>query len=699
MTKPSISNFGVIGQMPMQPYERYLTTAYDEGMSLLQRVNKILMELNKIGQVTDSMLAEWQTIFDWVMGEGLVDAVADKLALWLADGTIEGMVDDEVKALIGDLEQEFTFDIETLQPQYLTHLNGIRNAVNQSINVDTVGGHIYTTQSDSLVPEGFYINKLTPSGQFVSAMHFPQGGHGTTIGLDRNTSGNLLIWLYHTSKAKFIQVEYKDNYTMQPTEVDGYTDYTPASLGGRYFTPTFDTYYDYLTLRRNDGRVEIRKREDVRNKVDNVIYYCDIDPLEDTNDSTDRPMQGITSYGKDIYWQSGSSSNAMKISQYDGATHQFVKQVTYNDLIAEDGVMEFRDGFHEPEGLCFFRHPKTGKLAILFAITEGGIRKRYSVLYAINQLGGSDYWDGVVRTGAQSYQFTKGMRALSILDGVTKLSDLTKPGTYYMDNTMSSAFTDFPYPVGDAGWYVIVSPYSQTFDGRQKLIRNSSTNRILVLERVFSYDRTTFEFSFGEWTVHTSGNRHQEYVSASDFGNKLSNLTLPMEYYTTTAQMQLFTDAPFKDAGARIRVSQGADSDGRMRQEIIRNSDSIMETWVRNINPDGTATAWYFKRLTGSMDYSNVALVGGATNPDSSSLYRVANDGQYLTFRGAISIPVLTTQTTICNALPNGWKPNLRWTVEQQGVIIDYYSDGTIKALNNTGASQNLRLSQLVPLN
>jgi hypothetical protein len=623
------------------------------------------------------------------------DAYTDKNGLKYT--SLKGRIDGEQTKIEDLMTLENEFDISKLEPFYICHLNGIRNAVNQSVNIDPVTGQIFTTQSDSKSPEGFYINKLSPSGDYISSMWLPEAGHGTTIGLDRKTNGSLKIWLYHEGLSKLILIDYKDFTSITKAQASNYMDYTPASLQNVYFTPSFDHNFDYLVLRRSDGRVEIRSHADVATKIDKILYYCDIDTSENTKDVNARPMQGISTYGKDIYWQSGASNNTMKIQKYDGETHKKVLDVNFSNLMAEDGIMLFRDGFHEPEGMCYYVNPKTGKHSILFAISTGGITKRYTILYALNQRNASDHWDSVARVGSPTYQFTKGERALSILDGMTKLSSLTKPGIYYIDNDQAKTFTDFPYPVGDAGWFVEVSPLNQTMDGRQKLIRFSTVNKILVMERSFTLNRENFTYSFGNWTIHTSNSDHQEYLAASDWGYKLSNVRFPAEYYLTVPQMTAFTDAPYKDAGARLIVRAG-DADGKVRQEIIRNSDSILETYVRNVDDKGATTAWYYKRLTGALDYSNITVSAGVTASDTNSLFRVANDGSYLIFRGALTIPSTITSETVFATIPNSWKPTMRWDYEQENCIFTFKDDGTISVTNTSGSNQTVRPSTLVPI-
>jgi hypothetical protein len=95
-------------------YERYLPTAFDESLSLLQKVNKLLKFLNLVidqsnateTTVTDGInqlnldLAQVQTDFDtletWVKGEGLVTDITAILNTWYSDGTLATIINDNV---------------------------------------------------------------------------------------------------------------------------------------------------------------------------------------------------------------------------------------------------------------------------------------------------------------------------------------------------------------------------------------------------------------------------------------------------------------------------------------------------------------------------------------------------------------------------------------------------------------------------
>jgi hypothetical protein len=91
----------------IQQYERYLPTAFDEGLSILQKVNKIIKKLDEIGLATNDIVTQWNTVMEWVMGDGLNESVTAKLDAMVADGTFDDIIN-------GSIFQGFTTRLDDL---------------------------------------------------------------------------------------------------------------------------------------------------------------------------------------------------------------------------------------------------------------------------------------------------------------------------------------------------------------------------------------------------------------------------------------------------------------------------------------------------------------------------------------------------------------------------------------------------------
>lgn len=560
MTKPDFTLYPQIPVPGIQTYERYLPTAFDESLTLLEKVNKIIEYLNRTGALIDDIVNKWNEIMKWLLGEGLQDAVNEKLEEWLKDGTLENIIQEVIDGRLDDLEKrvqdllnqvedilkkEFGFNIGWNDPQYLFEFSGIRNAVNQYIVFDDETQCFYSTQSDSQDPEGFYINRLNPTGHFVSYMHIPGGGHGTTIGLDRNTNGDLKIWLYHNQVGKLIQVEYQDWKILSLDEAMTYTDYTPSTMKDKYFTPIMDQYHDRLCLRTEDGYVEVWDRMNVRNHTGAPIHQFQV-PVGYYQE--DNPMQGVALFKDTLYWQSGWGSDdaRMQILEFDLNTGQMIQKVVYDKIVFKNGTLAPDDHFREPEGISIYYDKKHDKKTMFIGFTTGGSLKRYNILYAITQLGGSQKWETHRALHTQTFEFLRGTGAAKRLpDGYDDLNKMLPPGYYYLMNSEAKALKNFPYPAGDQSWNLIVTPYNQLHDRKQILTRNSGVKKDIRLERGYGYDYKTNSVAPSTWSITWANRGYGEYVNLEEFNiRNLSDIRWEGDFYLTGAQRDLLGDVP-----------------------------------------------------------------------------------------------------------------------------------------------------------
>lgn len=99
MAKPEISEWHSVPTMFEQGYERYLPTAFDGSMTMLEKMNKIILYLNEIGALMDGIGKQWNEIVKWVTGEGLELAVKEILTEWLNDGTLANIMSQLIDAL------------------------------------------------------------------------------------------------------------------------------------------------------------------------------------------------------------------------------------------------------------------------------------------------------------------------------------------------------------------------------------------------------------------------------------------------------------------------------------------------------------------------------------------------------------------------------------------------------------------------
>ena len=504
---------------------------------------------------------------------------------------------NKLKELNEKFNSKFKMSIQD-NPLFLFEFSGIRNAVNQCIVYDDVNGHFYTSQSDSQNPEGFYINKLNPTGHFESYMHIKSGGHGTSFSIETCSEG-VYIWLYHEALGKLIRVLYDDFKVHSSDDLSNHVDYTPQTLQGKYFTPTYDKHYKLFLLRTETGIVEAWKYDDIMNMTGKAKYRMVV-PYEYRNDLN--PMQGIASYDNIMYFQSGwgQPSNRMTIAKFDMKTGEELEKKVYNDMIYKNGKMQATGNYHEPEGMYLHVDSK-GNESLLIAITTGDIAKRYNMLFVLTSIEGYQFWDNLRAMHTQTYQFIRGTgQALRVRSGYDDINEIPKSGYYTITNGEMKNIKNLPYDPGAQSWRMIITPYNQVFEKEQILIRISGQKKELMLKRSINYRYQDNSINYGQWMVYWGQGVYGEYISAESINYNLSNWVMYGEYYFTGAQRNLINDIP-----SIIPLGVGF---------TLRNCEySVGDSQQRNINVTQYLTVnseTNYKKLIRYITYTDGKVVG-----------------------------------------------------------------------------------------
>lgn len=82
--------------MVVQSYESYIPTAFDESLTLVQKVNKVIEYLHQIGIRLNDLTDQWNEVVEWVLNDGLTEAVSDKLDEMVLDGTLAELINEKI---------------------------------------------------------------------------------------------------------------------------------------------------------------------------------------------------------------------------------------------------------------------------------------------------------------------------------------------------------------------------------------------------------------------------------------------------------------------------------------------------------------------------------------------------------------------------------------------------------------------------
>lgn len=511
---------------------------------------------------------------------------------------------DEVMKAVNDAVQhiydiEYRFDPENQEFLYVTDLSPLTNAVMQSSWIDNRTGIIYMTQAHS----SYKITRLKPNGAYIDEMIVEGGGHGTHNGY-RYIDNKLWIYSHITNSegaSSIVRFTYHPHVKMPYGTYDMEEVFT-GHPEKPYITPTINQQTDEILYRiqypreewdkRNSmNYIEIRKLEDVDNRIDNVVDRFDI-PLRLTGN--ERPMQGVAFDEENVYWYTGSSNplSDNMIAIFDRKTGK-IKSEFIVDYGGVNG--EYAGDFQEPEGLQIY-YNKDGKKALILGVVIGGAGNRTHKLYAVAQRG---VLDELKSRGTPVPLTDTGGRVKPLPVDPLKmrnLKDIVEPGYYYLYTNHTKNLDDFPEGVPkDAGWFLEVKPPQSNGDVLQVLRRNSYGRNILTFERFVSgiKDRN----GVGPWNLVYKTAGYWERIP-SDFTKMEDMNMVGMTYYITAAETNMLKGFPKERAGYAgwvVHVEQSDSQSSFMHRLVRNNTIAPTEVLYRNYRKNAT-TSWYLFR-------------------------------------------------------------------------------------------------------
>lgn len=116
--------------------ERYLPTAFDESLSIVEKVNRLINYLHQVDELTNEMLGKWNEVYSWVMNEGLDTSITDRLNEWLENGVFKDLINTEIFSELNnkidetlikfeELKSEFEGEFTTLINQFYSEVNNM----------------------------------------------------------------------------------------------------------------------------------------------------------------------------------------------------------------------------------------------------------------------------------------------------------------------------------------------------------------------------------------------------------------------------------------------------------------------------------------------------------------------------------------------------------------------------------------------
>lgn len=201
MDKPQISKFEMIAPIIIQKYERYLPTAFDESMTLLEKMNKIIEYLNQVGLIVGDVVTQWNQVMEWILNDGLNEAVNNKLDEMATDGTLASLINEVLFAELNKKIEDRTQHISLKTYENLAVL--IQNgkdwtpAIKQAIADAKLNGRAIDLHVDETIyiGEAIVLNdtiKMYGSGSFNTVIETINSNSGFDLSSEAPKMGVIL---------------------------------------------------------------------------------------------------------------------------------------------------------------------------------------------------------------------------------------------------------------------------------------------------------------------------------------------------------------------------------------------------------------------------------------------------------------------------------------------------------------------------
>lgn len=261
-TKPTLSGFNKLAEVMIETYEPYLPTAFDESMTLLEKVNKVVEFVNQLNQINTDVVTQWNEVMEWVTNEGIDESVVAKLDEMSTDGTLSQIINVGVVGTLSNLTTSNKTDLVSAINENVARLADI------AINVKSFGA-----KGDGLTDDTQAIKNVLANHKNV---YFPPGEYVINI---QNLNRNALHWF---TNQKGISIK-GNNATI--LDKSSYAQETLVNIFG--FTNCSDIVIDlnYKGLPVSDPNTELSrlgcsflyfetncKNIDIKTKLENCRY-------------------------------------------------------------------------------------------------------------------------------------------------------------------------------------------------------------------------------------------------------------------------------------------------------------------------------------------------------------------------------------------------------------------------------------------
>lgn len=194
MPIPDIKTFNQLGDLMIQRYERYLPTAFDDSLSMLEKVNKVIEYVNETGRITNELIEfvemfsggvhdsfdEFksdvnQTISDFLntYESSLSQTVINTLEEWQTTGKLDIVISGALTTRMDDLEEQVNTQLSQI----------VYNVKALGVNADGTDETVVINNILNSLPSGSHV--IFPTDEYIGDIRINKPLHvdfmGSTI--------------------------------------------------------------------------------------------------------------------------------------------------------------------------------------------------------------------------------------------------------------------------------------------------------------------------------------------------------------------------------------------------------------------------------------------------------------------------------------------------------------------------------------
>lgn len=267
---------------------KYSDLIIDQNASEKDKINSIILKLNALGKLSNDVVRDWNTVYQWAMNDGLTQDVNNKLEDMLAKGQLKSITDALV-AEIGDLttlttpqKDTVVHSINSLQSEVTTNITQLSDiAINLSKyhNLNEIDWGLALQRAND------YLNGLgggrilLPTGNINIQTPTILSSGITVQGNSRNYHGGSRITIQGTNNHAFFIGENTHDVIFSNFVIDG-VNKSNGHVGilsqGAYPNSSYRITFDELDIYGMDKCIAIIATDTNKNwQCDNILFnHC-----------------------------------------------------------------------------------------------------------------------------------------------------------------------------------------------------------------------------------------------------------------------------------------------------------------------------------------------------------------------------------------------------------------------------------------